>query len=157
MPPRTRGPATDRVGTGRQLIQLAQVIVRLEERVLHDISISYRQMRIIKHVHGGAESATALGAYFGITAPAISETLESLVKKGLLRREPHPDDRRSVRLLLTKAGEEMYRRSQAAEDDLSLEILDAVSDTDLKRLEMPVAAMLERNQDRLIMKRRRKA
>jgi DNA-binding MarR family transcriptional regulator len=145
------------VGTGRQLIQLAQVIVRLEDRVLQDISISYRQMRIIKHVHGGVESATALGAYFGVTAPAISETLESLVKKGLLRRAPHPDDRRSVRLLLTEAGEEMYRRSQAAEDDLSLEILETVSDTDLKRLEMLVAAMLERNQDRLIMRRRRKA
>jgi len=157
MPPRTRGAAKDRVGTGRQLIQLAQVIVRLEELVLQDISISYRQMRIIKHVHGGVESATALGAYFGVTAPAISETLESLVKKGLLRREPHPDDRRSVRLLLTEAGEKMYRRSQAAEDDLSLEILETVSDTDLKRLEMLVAAMLERNQDRLIMKRRRKA
>ncbi|WP_024795656.1 MarR family winged helix-turn-helix transcriptional regulator [Tomitella biformata] len=42
----------------------------------------------------------------GMSRAAVSNLSKSLQSAGLLEREPDPDDRRSVRLLLTPAGQE---------------------------------------------------
>lgn len=149
--------ADPKTQTGRDLIQLAQVVVRLEERAMRELSLSYRQMRILKHLHAGVESATELATRFGVTAPAISETLESLVLKGLVERKPHPSDRRSVRLALTDTGVKTYLRAQDAEDMIGHELLEPLLDRQIGQLAKLLDAVLAVNQARLLDRRRGKA
>lgn len=144
-----------RIETGRQLMQLAHVIVRLEDqRHGRELKLSYRQMRILKHVYAGVTSATELGKIFGVTPPAISETLEALVRKKLLTREPHESDRRSVRLQITEEGARMHLAAQAAEDELACEVLSPLTAAQVETLRALVSKVLPPSQESLLKRRR---
>lgn len=139
---------------GRTLIQLAHVVVRLEDRLLsRKFGLSYRQMRILKHVNAGIRSGTELGRIFGVTAPAISETLESLVRKGLISREPHEKDRRAVKLVLTKSGKRLNSRAEQAERDLAGELLLSLDEAEVATLLTLVRKVLVPSQENLIARR----
>jgi DNA-binding MarR family transcriptional regulator len=45
-----------------------------------------------------------LSAHLGVTAGNVTQIITSLESQGLVTREPDPDDRRVVRILLTEAG-----------------------------------------------------
>ena len=142
------------LASGRTLIQLAHVLVRLEDRLLtRELSLSYRQMRILKHVNAGVTSATEMGRIFGVTAPAISETLESLVKKKLLVRKAHETDRRVVKLALTKKGEQLNARAEEAERTLAAEVLAPLSSKEIRTLQKLVTKLIGPNQENLINSR----
>jgi DNA-binding MarR family transcriptional regulator len=145
------------VVVGRELVRLAQVVVRLEENELNRAHrLSYRQMRILNHIHGGVRSISELADRFAVTPPAISETVESMVKKGLIERHfGVTQDRRSVLLGLTPAGERLYEETQASEDRLATEILSFIGPAQVKRLGDIVAKLVDQNQQRLFAERRR--
>lgn len=147
------GDEPERVLIGRRLVQLAQVIVRLEELALQKLDLSYRQMRILKHVNAGVSSARDLAQFFGITPPAISETLEALVRRELLVREPNPNDRRAVVLRLTPQGRKLCRRSQLAEDAMAEELLTTLDQQGVDDLGALLANLLSPNQERLLSQR----
>lgn len=46
----------------------------------------------------------------GVSAPSVSRTLKSLEKKGLIERDLDKNDRRSVRIVVTKTGERRVKR-----------------------------------------------
>lgn len=136
---------------GRTLIQVAHVVVRLEDRGLsRNFGLSYRQMRILKHIAAGVRSGTELGRIFGVTAPAISETLESLVKKGLVVRTPHESDRRAVKLRLTPEGAALNTLAGASERELARELLNMLDESEIEQLLGLVSKVLVPNQERLI-------
>jgi DNA-binding MarR family transcriptional regulator len=138
-----------RVIAGRKLMHLAQLIARLEQRALNDdLSLGYRQMRILNHIHGGVSSATELAKRFGVTAPAISETLESLVVRGLIKREPNESDRRSIRLVLTSEGLELHLWAEAVEDDVAREVVGQLTGPQVATLTGLVTKILEPSQGR---------
>src|SRR5665213_3122623 len=47
-----------------------------------------------------------------VSRATVSGVLDTLVKRGLVRREPHPTDRRMVLVHLTKAGSRMADRGR---------------------------------------------
>ncbi|MGB4137883.1 MAG: MarR family winged helix-turn-helix transcriptional regulator [Microbacterium sp.] len=149
-----RGDGDETETAGRTLIQVAHVVVRLEDRALsREFGLSYRQMRILKHIAAGVTSGTELGRIFGVTAPAISETLESLFKKDLVTRSPHESDRRAILLGLTPKGEEMNARAQQSERRLAHELLEMLSPEEIEHLHELVGKMLIPNTERLLRQR----
>jgi DNA-binding MarR family transcriptional regulator len=50
----------------------------------------------------------------GLTPPTVSVGVGRLEEAGLLKREPDPQDGRSIRLQLTSAGRRMHQRMQEA-------------------------------------------
>jgi DNA-binding MarR family transcriptional regulator len=66
----------------------------------------------------GAMRLSELADRMGITAPTASRAVDGLVDLGLLERRPDPDDRRAVRIDLTRPGrkrvEERTARAAAA-------------------------------------------
>lgn len=56
-----------------------------------------------------------LARRLGLATPTITRTTARMAAAGLLRREPHPDDRRLVRLTLTEKG-------HALEETIALEM-----------------------------------
>ncbi|HEX4048753.1 MAG TPA: MarR family transcriptional regulator [Elusimicrobiota bacterium] len=78
------------------------------------------QFKMLHAVKGGAARVGALAEAFGISQPAASLMVESMVEEGLLKRAPHPGDRRRVALSLTPkanaAVDAIYRRAFAKID-----------------------------------------
>jgi DNA-binding MarR family transcriptional regulator len=66
--------------------------------------ISVEQFHILRHVRRGTGSISELAIAKNISRPAISQAVEILVKRGLLRRVQSTQDRRFVELTLTEAG-----------------------------------------------------
>ncbi len=70
-----------------------------------DFRISLVQFHILRHIRHGVNTAGGLAEKILITRPAVSQAVDQLVEKGLVKREENPDDRRFIRLALTKEGE----------------------------------------------------
>ncbi len=69
-----------------------------------NFDISVEQFHVLRYVRRGTDTVSELATAKNISRPAISQAVEALVKKGLLTRVQSTEDRRSVDLVLTKAG-----------------------------------------------------
>ena len=74
-----------------------------EEAAKHETSMATGLALLsIDPVHG--TPSTAIAPKMGMEATSLSRTLKTLENKGLILREPNPDDGRSILLKLTTAG-----------------------------------------------------
>lgn len=99
---------------GLALFELAPRLTRLENVILRDVDppLTFRQFRILQRVAQGRTTVTALGRLATITLPAVSESVDVIVRKKLLRRRTHEADRRAVHLELTPAGEQALQMGE---------------------------------------------
>ena len=79
-------------------------------------------------------SLKELAAKLNITAAAASEMVDSLVNRGLLVREPNPNDRRAVRIHFSTAMHKRWLRVHDAFTRLSKELIGDLSDDELQIL-----------------------
>jgi DNA-binding MarR family transcriptional regulator len=81
--------------------------------------LTHHQERIIGHLE--AEEPTnlsRLARHMGVQASTMSINVERLVRKGLVRRERAPDDRRQIRLRLTPEGARLKEAETVLDEDL---------------------------------------
>lgn len=69
-----------------------------------NFDITVEQFHVLRHVRRGIASMSDLAAAKNISRPAISQTVDTLVRKGLLTRVQSAQDRRVVDLALTEEG-----------------------------------------------------
>jgi DNA-binding MarR family transcriptional regulator len=69
--------------------------------------ITLDQFHILRHIRRGRGSVSELAEIQQISRPAISQTVDILVDKGLVSRQTDADDRRYIRLELTPTGNEL--------------------------------------------------
>lgn len=87
-------------------------INKVEEDTLRrsGISASISEVHLVDAV-GRAEEATvsSVAASLGITMASVTVAVNKLVDRGMIAKEKNREDRRSVRLSLTKEGLRVYR------------------------------------------------
>ncbi len=76
--------------------------------------------------------STSLGPRMGMEATSLSRTLKSMEQKGLIYREPHPEDGRSVIIKLTDFGKEKRDQSKEAVFRFNNEIKNHLTDEKIK-------------------------
>ena len=69
--------------------------------------VTVEQFHILRHIRKGAGSVSELAEVKQISRPAISQTVDLLVGKGLIERHQSTDDRRFVQLALSPSGNEL--------------------------------------------------
>jgi DNA-binding MarR family transcriptional regulator len=97
---------------------------RILERSLQGLSLA--DFRVLSAVAEGEARASRLAQRLALGKPAISSTVESLARRGLLRRESHHADQRATDLVLTDAGS---AARSAAESELVAVVSSLVADT----------------------------
>lgn len=104
-------------------------LARLETTVLASLSqpLTHRQYRILFQISAGRTYVTALSDVAQTTVAAVSESVETLVRRGLVTRGSRPGDRRVSTLSLTEQG-----RSTLAEADSSVRELSSTLAQDLR-------------------------
>lgn len=66
--------------------------------------LSMRQYAALHGIRDGATSPGELARLWQVTPAVITGIVDRLERRGLVRREPDPDDRRRLRLALTEKG-----------------------------------------------------
>lgn len=100
-----RTQATDRA---RQTLALLPVLRQWVTARVHwagaEVGLSLRQYAALHSIRQGASSPGELARLWQVTPAVITGIIDRLEKRELVRREPHPDDRRRLRLALTETG-----------------------------------------------------
>nr|WP_042197346.1 MarR family transcriptional regulator [Kibdelosporangium sp. MJ126-NF4]CEL22897.1 Transcriptional regulator, MarR family [Kibdelosporangium sp. MJ126-NF4]CTQ90037.1 Transcriptional regulator, MarR family [Kibdelosporangium sp. MJ126-NF4] len=75
--------------------------------------LTLQQAELLIQVHGGSVSSGELARRLGCDKSNITGMVDRLDRRGLLRREPDPDDRRITRATLTEDGTALAARIRA--------------------------------------------
>jgi DNA-binding MarR family transcriptional regulator len=90
------------------LVRLARIL----ERACLDLTLA--QYRLLALISEGEDRASQLAGQLALAKPTVSATVETLVERGLLRRETVAGDRRGVRLTVTGAGSRALETAERA-------------------------------------------
>jgi DNA-binding MarR family transcriptional regulator len=85
-------------------------------------------------------SPSALADRSGVSPSTMTHRLDGMVARGLIRREPDPDNRTRTKVLLTDDGWALFRRAVLDAEVVEAKILSPLGETDRRQL----ASLLER-------------
>lgn len=88
----------------------SEIVRRLEADLARmGVGLRFTQFLVLKRLAAmGTTSATELARAADMDGGAMTRLLDQLEKKGYLRRRPHEQDRRALRIELTEAGCALY-------------------------------------------------
>ena len=93
------------VPIGLQLARTSKIVARAFNEALAEAGGSLPVWLILSALHGGPPASQhELARLVGIEGPTLTRHLDQLEGAGLVRRTPHPDDRRAVQVEPTAAG-----------------------------------------------------
>ena len=92
--------------------------------------------------------STSLGPRMGMEATSLSRTLKSMEEKGLVRREPNPDDGRGVLINLTQEGLEKRTLSHSLVKQFNQAIEKTITESELKAFHKVADVIMSKLEDK---------
>jgi MarR family transcriptional regulator, organic hydroperoxide resistance regulator len=140
---RSNGRRDERAGATEALIELHRAANamrnHLEQAVLRQESLTWTGFVVLREVWAARQLETRRAAKrAGIAKATLTGVVDTLVRRGLVRRAPHPDDGRLVLLELTRRGQRVLRDLLPASRD---EEAFALAYLDEERLSQVTAAL----------------
>jgi DNA-binding MarR family transcriptional regulator len=111
------------------LISVAARLNRMSTILLSslEVPLTFRQYRTLTRVVGGATSPSQLAAIGNLSLPTVSENIDVLVRRGLMRTTQSTADRRAVVLHVTDAGQRAAEAGSKAIGDFAEALLSPLS------------------------------
>ena len=97
----------------------------------------------------GPVSSSALAGYAKLERSAMSKAINSLVEKGLARRDTRQGDRRFSVVAMTDAGRARYRQILPLVAGINREMLSALSESEIGQLDQFLDRILARSEQML--------
>lgn len=117
--------------TGYLAWQFSQLMAGRLERALRAEDLTLAQHNALQHAaRTPGVSAAEIARRSGITAQSMGAAVNQLVERGLLRREPHPTSRRSMRLFATDEGHSAAARAASIGTRIESEMSSPLSPDD---------------------------
>ncbi len=92
-------------------------LTRLIRNQRVDMSVTLTQLSAMATLEKfGAMSAGELATYERVQPPSMTKVLAMLEEKRLVRRDPHPTDRRQAIIVLTEAGTRLIESERRSRD-----------------------------------------
>jgi len=138
-------PTTPSACAGEVLetVPLIMQFIRVEMRRSRGRGVSVPQFRVLAFLgRTDGASVSAAADRVGLSLPATSRLVDGLVDRGLIRREPSPEDRRRVVLRLTARGRDLVRKARSSAQSRLAEALDAL--TPAQRAEVAIVMQIIR-------------
>jgi DNA-binding MarR family transcriptional regulator len=128
----------------RQLRVLEREVIRELEAQTSCCGVTVAQCHVLLELAGATLSLSGLAGALGLDPSTLSRTVDSLVKAGLVERTEDPSDRRSLRLVLTPAGEGKVRYIDETCNRTYAHLLAGMTAEDREHVVRGVALMAER-------------
>jgi DNA-binding MarR family transcriptional regulator len=113
---------------------MEEIIAPLE-RAVHAVGLrigaNQAEAHLLARLARGETTLAELHRSFGHKRSTLTAVVDRLEAKGLVRRQPNPNDRRSVVVSLTAAGRPAARQSRQTVTALEREVAEACSPEDL--------------------------
>jgi DNA-binding MarR family transcriptional regulator len=95
------------------LMRVNQVLAKRADQILAPIDLTFSRYELLVRLHFGGDSLplNLLGRHLQIHQTSITSLVDKLESQGLIKRAPHPTDRRSTIVLMTSAGEVLLRKA----------------------------------------------
>lgn len=105
------------------------------DREFAEYDISAAQAIVLTFLaNGEADSAAGLCKGISYDPGAMTRMVDRLEQKGLVRRRPNPDDRRTMNLELTAEGNALFPKVAATKDAVQRRFLRGFSDAEVDSL-----------------------
>lgn len=93
------------------LLHTASMIDRVCATQLSEFNLSEGRLSVLlATARDGQATPALLAEHLGVTRTAITGLVDGLERHGLVRRAPHPTDRRSMTIEVTRTGREVLDR-----------------------------------------------
>jgi len=136
-------PAQPPIKIGRLINRVRVELMEALDHELAAFDISAAQLIVLATLATGeADSASGLCKGISYDPGAMTRMLDRLEQKGLIRRRPNPDDRRSVNLEMTAAGRALYPQLAVTKDAVQRRFIRGFSRDELDSLERLLERML---------------
>jgi DNA-binding MarR family transcriptional regulator len=119
-----------------------QTMVERYQKYLSEVDLTMVQAQVIRLLYGGQRSTGELAAELGISAPAVTQLTDRLIKKRLIERRSMPADRRSVIVVLTQKGKRAVDRFREKRADVFRTLLEGLDETELAEVTNSLAKIL---------------
>ena len=111
---------------------------------LQDRGMTYARMRLLGALHcKGPQIMSSISEELGVTRRNVTALVDALEEEGLVRRKPHPTDRRATLIEMTGRGEETMDRLYDEHRAAVSELFEGLDETDRKELARMLGAMRE--------------
>ena len=128
--------ASGRHGITRLINRVRVALIEALDRELAPFDITAPQLIVLASVaNGEADSAAGLCKTISYDPGAMTRMIDRLEQKGLVRRVPHPEDRRATNLELTVAGKALFPQLLAAKERVSGQFLRGFGEDEIVMLE----------------------
>ena len=139
-----QAPAPVKRGIIRLINRVRVELIDAMDRELERFDISAPQLIVLASVaNREADSASSLCRNISYDPGAMTRMIDRLEQKGLIRRVPHPEDRRATNLELTTAGKALFPQLLAAKETVQKQFLHGFSADDVATLESLLNRMLD--------------
>lgn len=147
-PPIAKGPA-ESLGVLLGLVRSEIVRAMESELAAQQIDLRFTQFLILKRLARlGPMSASELARSVELDGGAMTRQLDQLEAKGLLRRTPHEQDRRALRIELTEAGDALWQQMTPCNDRVLEAAQRSLSATEREQLHDYLERVLHALRDR---------
>jgi DNA-binding MarR family transcriptional regulator len=114
------------------------------DRELAQFDITAAQLIVLASVaNREADSPASLCKNISYDPGAMTRMIDRLEQKGLVRRNPNPDDRRATNLEITTAGRALYPQLLAAKETVQAQFLRGFTEQEVGALEQFLNRLLE--------------
>lgn len=142
------------VSTWLRLLAVRAMVDREVRRGLAN-GLTLPQFDVLNHLgrSPGGMTFVELSRHLLVTAGNLTGIVDRLEDLGLVRRAPHPQDRRAFRLTLTARGRAAVRAQVPAHRQAVARLLSALPQRDLARLRALLGRLRQRMEPRLTTRR----
>ena len=112
---------------------------------LHEVNLSRSQVGVLFHLHrDGSMGVSDLGDHLGVTKAAVSQMLDRLVERGMIRRSENPDDRRVKQIALTVKGMQIFQESLRSRTDWLADLVEMLTVEEKEQVAAALSILIEK-------------
>ncbi|HYB04376.1 MAG TPA: MarR family transcriptional regulator [Nitrososphaerales archaeon] len=128
---------SDKVELWREISNAWRQIARRGEKNISCLGICTTEFKILRILHEeGPTPMARLSDATVLTQPAITSFVDKLEDQGLVRRDRDHEDRRVIRIAITRRGRSLFRRGLRIHSRFVTGLLSELNETDLSRLSL---------------------
>jgi DNA-binding MarR family transcriptional regulator len=129
----------------REVMEIAPLVmrfIRTEMRSRRAPSLSVPQFRVLTFLSGRPGAPlSSVATHLGVARSTASATVDRLVRRQLVSRMTHPEERRSVVLTLTPTGAQHLQRAREAASARMAKVLAGLPAADLLQVTQGLALL----------------
>jgi DNA-binding MarR family transcriptional regulator len=130
------------VGGGSLLHRVGRELVNATDQRLREFGLTSQQASLLANLAAGARTPTDLVDVLGSDTAAVTRLVDRVEAAGLVRRERHPSDRRSVTVDLTDEGRALLPRIAPVFTGVTERLFDGFTDAEVTDLTALLHRML---------------